>query len=142
MTFLRKLELALITALILTLGYIDHARSQQSVIVPATMASVAITISTATTTRLVTGVSGKSIYITAVDVIAAGTGNIQFISGTGATCGTGATNVSGNYNLTAQVGFTKAAGNGAIWVLPQGDSLCAVTSAGVGMPGSLSYALF
>lgn len=118
------------------------AVAQQSVVVPATMASVPITISTATTTRLVTGVTGKQIYVTAVDIISAGTGNIQFISGTGATCGTGSTNVSGNYNLTAQTGFTKAAGNGVVWVLPSGDSLCVVTSANVGMPGSLSYAIF
>lgn len=133
-------RLALAAAVLLALA--SPIAAQQSVIVPATMASVPITISTATTTRLVTGATGKSIYVTAVDVIAAGTGNIQFISGTGATCGTGSTNVSGNYNLTAQVGFTKAAGNGVVWVLPQGDSLCAVTSAAVGMPGSLSYAIF
>jgi len=116
--------------------------AQQAVVVPATMFSVAITISTATTTKLVDGVSGKQIYVTAVDIISAGTGNIQFISGTGATCGTGTANVTGNYNLTAQVGFTKGTGNGALWVVPAGANLCAVTSAGVGMPGSLSYAIF
>jgi hypothetical protein len=124
------------------LGFSLPALGQQSVVVPATTASVAITITTATTTRLVTGISNKSIYVTAVDVIAAGTGNIQFIAGTGATCGTGTVNITGNYNLTAQVGFTKAGGNGAVWVVPQNLSLCAVTSAGVGMPGSLSYAIF
>lgn len=130
-----------LAAAILVIGVV-MARAQQSVVVPATMASVPITISTATTTRLVVGVTGKSIYVTAVDVVAAGTGNIQFVSGTGATCGTGQTNVSGNYNLIAQSGFSKGTGNGVVWVLPQGDSLCAVTSAAVGMPGSLSYAIF
>jgi len=129
-------------ALLVYFGLACAALAQQSVFVPATMASVPITISTATTTLLVTGVSGKSIYVTAVDVISAGTGNIQFIAGTGATCGTGTVNVTGNYNFVAQVGFTKAAGNGAIWVIPQGFSLCAVTSGAVGMPGSLSYAIF
>lgn len=114
----------------------------QSPIIPTTSASVAITISTATTTRLITGVTGQSIYVTAVDVIAAGTGNIQFIAGTGATCGTGTVNISGNYNLTAQVGLAKGTGVGALWVVPSGSSLCAVTSAAVGMPGSLSYAQF
>lgn len=122
--------------------WLNPAFAQQSVFVPATMASIPITISTATTTLLVTGISGKSIYVTAVDIIAAGTGNIQFVAGTGATCGTGQTNVSGNYNLTAQVGFTKATGNGAVWVVPQGNNLCAITSQAVGMPGSLSYAIF
>lgn len=134
---MRKLALALLALLALA-----PAQAQQSVFVPATTASVAITVSTATTTLLVTGVAGKQIYVTAVDVIAAGTGNIQFIAGTGATCGTGTTNVTGNYNLTAQVGLAKGTGNGALWVVPQGNSLCVITSAAVGMPGSLSYAIF
>jgi hypothetical protein len=132
----------LCAALLIYLGLASAALAQQAVFVPATMASVAITVSTATTTRLVIGVSGKSIYVTAVDFIAAGTGNIQFIAGTGATCGTSTVNISGNYQLTAQVGMTKAAGNGAIWVVPQGSSLCIVTSAAVAIPGSLSYAIF
>ena len=118
------------------------ASAQQSVFVPATTNSIAVTISTATTTRLIVGVSNKSIYVTAVDIIAAGTGNIQFIAGTGATCGTGTVNVTGNYNLTAQVGFTKGTGNGVVWVVPQNLSLCAVTSGAVGMPGSIAYAIF
>lgn len=129
-------------AICLFFSIIGIASAQQSVVVPTTMASVPITITTATTTRLVTGISNKSIYVTAVDVIAAGTGNIQFIAGTGATCGTGTVNITGNYSLIAQVGFTKAAGNGVVWVIPQNLSLCAVTSAAVGMPGSLSYAIF
>lgn len=104
--------------------------------------SIPITISTATTTKLIDGVAGKRIYITAVDVIAAGTGNIQFISGTGATCGTGTVTISGNYNLTAQIGFTKGNGTGVVWALAPGFNLCAVTSAAVGMPGSISYAQF
>lgn len=131
-----------IAALLLFLGLASAALAQQSVFVPATTNSIPITISTATTTLLVTGIAGKSIYVTAIDIIAAGTGNIQFIAGTGATCGTGTVNVTGNYNLTAQTGFTKAAGNGTVWVLAQGLSLCAVTSQAVGMPGSLSYAIF
>lgn len=128
-------------ALLLYLGLASAALAQ-SWIIPGTQLSIPITVSTATTTRLVAGIANKAIYVTAVDIIAAGTGNVQFISGTGATCGTGTTNVTGNYNLTTGVGFTKAAGNGVVWVLPIGDSLCMVTSAAVGMPGSLSYAIF
>ena len=111
-------------------------------VIPLTQASIPITISTATTTLLVTGKASQSIYVTAIDIIAAGTGNIQFVSGTGSTCGTGTANVSGNYNLTAQTGFTKGNGSGVLWVIPVGASLCATTSQAVGMPGSLSYAQF
>lgn len=114
----------------------------QSPIVPTTTASVPITISTATTTQLVALQPLQSIYVTAVDIIAAGTGTIQFVYGTGANCGTGQKNVTGSYSLTAQVGFTKGTGNGVLWVVPPGNALCVVTGNNVGMPGSLSYAQF
>lgn len=130
-------KLLLILALILS----PSLAPAQSVI-PLTQASIPITISTATTTRLVIGVTSKSIYVTAVDIIAGGTGDIQFIAGTGSTCGTSTVNISGDYNLTAQVGFTKGSGVGVLWVIPAGYSLCAVTGQSVGMPGSLSYAQF
>jgi len=109
-------------------------------------ASVPIAISTATTTQLIAAPTGtepgggsQSIFVTAADVIAAGTGNIQFVYGTGSNCGTNQGNVTGNYNLTAQVGLAKGNGLGPIWVIPAGNALCAVTSAAVGMAGSLSY---
>jgi len=131
-------------ALIILLGLASAALAQVagSPISVSTQKSVAITISTATTTKLVTENGTQSIYVTAVDVIASGTGAIQFIAGTGATCGTGTVNITGNYALTAQVGFTKGDGTGVVWVVPPGLALCAVTSAGVGMPGSLAYAQF
>jgi hypothetical protein len=115
-------------------------------VLPLTQASVPITITTAATTQLVAGVVGKGIYVTALSVIAAGTGNIQFIYGSGATCGTGTANLTGNYNLTAQAGLVLGNGGGIVLVVPSsltvGNALCAVTSAGVGMPGSLAYAQF
>ncbi len=113
-----------------------------SPIVPATQKSAAIAISSATTTRLVALNGTQSIYVTAVDVVSDGTGHIQFIAGTGSTCGTGTVNITGNYSLTAQVGFTKGTGVGALWVVPPGLSLCAVTDAAVNMTGSLAYAQF
>jgi hypothetical protein len=134
---MRKLALTL-----LALFACGVAQAQQSVVVPATTNQIPITISTATTTKLVDGVAGKSIYVTAVDIIAGGTGSIQFTAGTGATCGTGTVNVTGNYSLIAQAGLVKGTGNGALWVIPAGFNLCAVSSAAVGMPGSLAYSIF
>lgn len=134
--------LRIIAALFVYLGLASAALAQQSVQVPATMFSGPIAISTATTTLVVTGVTGKRIYVTHIDAVAGGTGNLQFISGTGSTCGTGSANVSGNYNLIAQTGISFGIGNGAIWALPLGASLCAVTSAAVGMSGSISYAIY
>lgn len=100
--------------------------------------SAPIDISTATTTLIVTGVANKTIYVSNANIIAAGTGSIQFKAGTGATCGTGTVNLSGNYSLTTQVGFVLS-GWQAVWTLPPGFNLCATTSANVGMAGSVAF---
>lgn len=104
--------------------------------------SAAINISTATTTQLVALASGKAIYVTAMDVVAGGTGNITFEYGTGTNCGTGTTVLTGAYNLVAQSGLAKGNGAGAVWIVPAGNALCALTSAAVQMSGSVSYAQF
>lgn len=113
-------------------------------VIPLTQASVPITVSTAATVQLVAAPAqtNQAIVVTAVDVIAAGTTNVQFVYGTGTNCGTGQGNVSGNYQLTAQVGFTKGAGNGVLWVLPKNTALCVVNSQAIAIPGSVSYAVF
>lgn len=104
--------------------------------------SVAINISTATTTQLVALSNGKKIYVMAWDVVAGGTGNITLEYGTGSTCGTGTTTLTGAYNLTAQAGIAKGNGLGPVLVIPAGNALCALTSAGVQMSGSLAYTQF
>jgi hypothetical protein len=107
-----------------------------------TPASVAISVSTATTTQLVAISGSTKIYVTSFDVIAGGTGNITFEYGTGSTCGTGTTTLTGAYNLTAQAGIAKGNGLGAILVVPAGNALCVLTSAAVQMSGSVSYQQF
>lgn len=129
-------------ALLVYLGLASAALAQSAVVVPATMTSTAINISTATTTRLATGTSGKSIYVTQWNAVSGGTGNITWVAGTGATCGTGTVNLTGAYNLTAQVGAVVGTGYGAVLVVPQGFSLCATTSAAVQISGSVAYAIF
>lgn len=105
----------------------------------ATPASVAINVSTATTTQLVALSGSTKIYVTSFDVIAGGTGNITFVYGTGSNCGTGTTSLTGAYNLTAQAGIAKGNGVGAVLVVPAGNALCVTTSAAVQMSGSISY---
>lgn len=104
--------------------------------------SVAINISTGTTTTLVALSAGKKIYVTSFDVIAGGTGNITFVYGTGASCGTGTTSLTGAYNLTAQTGIAKGNGLGPVLVIPASNALCAITTASVQMSGGLSYTQF
>jgi hypothetical protein len=105
-------------------------------------ASVPINISTATMTQLVAAVAGKAIYVTAWDVIAAGTGNITLEYGTGSNCGTGTTPLTGAYGLAAQFGIAKGNGLGPVLVVPAGNALCALTSAAAQMSGSVSFTQF
>lgn len=107
-----------------------------------TPSSVAINVSTATTTQLVALSGSTKIYVTSYDVIAAGTGNITFEYGTGTACATGTTALTGAYNLTAQAGIAKGNGIGAVLVVPAGNALCVLTSAGVQMSGSVSFQQF
>jgi len=104
--------------------------------------SAPINISTATTTTLVSLSSGKAIYVTAWDVIAGGTGNITLEYGTGSNCAGGTTVLTGAYPLTAQNGIAKGSGIGPVLFVPASNALCALTSAGVQMSGSVSYAQF
>jgi hypothetical protein len=104
--------------------------------------SVAINVSTATTTQLVAISGSTKVYVTSFDVIAGGTGNITFVYGTGASCGTGTTSLTGAYNLVAQAGIAKGDGSGAILVTPSGQALCVTTSAAVQMSGSVSFQQF
>lgn len=112
--------------------------------VPAVQASnsVAISIAGATTTQLVALSSGKKIYVTAWNVIAAGTGNFTLVYGTGTNCGTGTTALTGAYPLIAQAGITVGDGTGIVLIIPAGRALCAVTSTSVQFSGSVSYAQF
>ncbi len=104
--------------------------------------SIPVNISTAATTQLVAAATGKAIYVTAWDVIAAGTGNITLEYGTGSNCGTGTTALTGAYSLAAQFGIAKGNGLGPVLVVPAGNALCALTSAAVQMSGSVSYTQF
>jgi hypothetical protein len=104
--------------------------------------SLPINLSTATTTQLVAAVSGKAIYVTAWDVIAAGTTNFTFEYGTGTNCVAGTTALTGPYGLVAQFGAAKGSGLGPVLVVPAGNALCAVNSATVQVSGSLAYTQF
>ncbi len=107
---------------------------------PSTQASVAINISTATTTKLITGITSRWVYITSFNVISGGTGNIQLVYGTGSTCGTGQVALTGAYNLTAQAGLVVGSGTAPVLVVPTGNDVCVITSAAVQMSGSIAYA--
>jgi hypothetical protein len=90
----------------------------------------------------VAAVASKAIYVTAWDLIAAGTTNFTFEYGTGSNCANGTTALTGAYSLVAQFGATKGSGLGPVLVVPTGNALCAVSSAPVQVSGSLAYTQF
>lgn len=105
-------------------------------------ATVAINVSSATTTQIV-GLSGSTkIYVTGLTVIAGGTGNITLVYGTGTNCGTGTTSLSGAMPLVANSGLSIGGGLGAVLMVPAGQALCVTTSAAVQYSGFVTYAQF
>ena len=109
----------------------------------------AINISTATTTLIVTGVSGRQVRISAQHMIAAGADNVAWIEGTGATCGTGTAGMAGGttaasgYNFAANGGIAEGSGVGTVLqTVTTGDSVCLVTSAAVQLSGGIEYTIY
>ena len=106
-------------------------------------------ISTATTTLIVTGVSGRHVRITGLNLVTAAANNVALISGTGATCGTGTTGMTGGttaasgYNFAANGGIAQGSGLGEInRTNATGDSVCIITSAATQLSGRLSSAIY
>lgn len=106
--------------------------------------SVPISITTAST-QLVSPSGSTQIYVTAWDVLANTTGNFSLVYGTTtkAPCDTGTVAITGNYTFAAQSGISRDGGAQPLYVIPSGNSLCAVTSgAAISFAGSLSYTQF
>jgi len=108
-----------------------------------------VTVSTATTTLLVTGVSGRHVRICSLSLVTAAANNVALLSGTGATCGTGTTGMSGGttaatgWNFAANGGLTQGSGIGEVnRTNATGDSVCIVTSAATQLSGRISYTIY
>jgi hypothetical protein len=129
-----------LAALAILLASVSAALAQQSVIVPATMFSIAVSGPVGTTV-LVNGIAGKSIYITNMGLVPADTSTWQFIAGTGGACAGGT--ISLTAIMTSGIGktYTFGSGNGAVLVVPPGLNLCLFVGAAA-VPGSIAYAQF
>lgn len=134
---MRKLS----AALLFYLGLASAALAQQSVYVPATTNQISVAGTVATSTKIITGISGKQIYVTALLLIPVATSVVTLTYGTGTNCGTGTTSLTGAMIFAAGQTINHGVGNGAILVLPQGVDLC-ITIATAAAPGSLAYSIF
>jgi hypothetical protein len=108
-----------------------------------------VNVVTATTTLLITGVSGRHVRICSFSLLTVLANNVALISGTGATCGTGTTGMTGGttaatgFNFAAGAGIAQGSGLGAInQTNATGDSVCAITSAATQLSGRIAYAIY
>lgn len=131
----------LILALVLLLGFSGVVPAQQSVVIPATTNQIAIAGTVATITKIITGVSGKSIYVTALQLTPVATAVVTFSYGTGTNCGTGTGTLSGALTFAAGQTVNLGTGNGAVMVVPQSNDLC-ITVGTAASPGILAYSIF
>ncbi len=131
----------LIAALLLFLGLASAALAQQSVNIPAPTNQISIAGTVATATKIVSGIAGRSIYVTAILQVPVATSVVTYTTGTGTNCGTGTANVTGALTFAAGQVLSLGDGYGAVLVLPQGNDLC-ITIATAAAPGSLAYAQF
>jgi hypothetical protein len=106
--------------------------------------SVAINITSAgtTTTQLVAPSGSTKIYVRTWDVLANSAGVFTLEYGTTSMnpCDTGTTALTGAYSFAAQSGMSRSGGSQPLFIIPQGNALCAVSSgASASFAGSLSY---
>jgi hypothetical protein len=119
---------------------------------PVCLTSEPIDITTATTTLEITGVSGRHVYICAINLVTAAANNVTIIAGTGATCGTstaalvGGTTAAEGWNFAANGGLAMGSGLGSVLSTngagATGDSVCIVTSAATQLAGTISYTIY
>jgi hypothetical protein len=105
----------------------------------AAKASVAVSITTATTTQLVALSTGKKVYVCGFAATFGASSTLALEYGTGTACATGTTALTGVF--TPATGGTVVTGNGSATVTggPAGNALCALTTGTGGIFGLLTY---
>lgn len=131
----------LLLALLLSLAAVAQAAAQSAVVVPATMATASIVGTVATSTKIISGIAGKTTYITALNLVPVATSAVTLTAGTGTNCGTGSVNLTGTMTFAAGQALHLGNGYGAVLVPPQGDDVCITIGTAVA-PGSIGYAQF
>lgn len=145
------LPLLLGVALVIAIAYSSQISTQAQITPPFNCdQSVAVNISTATTTRLVTNDatsdSPTKIRVCSLNLTVIGTATANtliFSYGTGATCGTGNVILSGPFTSDAVAGVMKLLNlTFPFKPVPIGNSLCAATTQAGVIAGTLVYSLF
>lgn len=130
----------LCTALFLTLGLLSAVQAQTNII-PSTQQQISVTGTVAASTKIISGIAGLRIYVTAIALVPVATSVVTLTYGTGTNCGTGTTAISGVMTFAAGQVLTLGDGYGAVYVIPTGNDVC-ITIATQPAPGSIAYGQF
>ncbi|MGH8863094.1 MAG: hypothetical protein ACREVZ_00355 [Burkholderiales bacterium] len=97
-----------------------------------TKSSLAIVAGAAATTKIITEIANQTIYVCGYQVSQIATaGTLQWITGTGATCGTGTVNKTGAMGVTASQPIAYS-GTGTAFRGGVGDAVCLTTTGAAG----------
>jgi hypothetical protein len=103
--------------------------------------SVAVTAAAAGTTQIIAAQTLNSIYVCGYQLSQIATaGTLQWVYGTGSSCGTGTTNLTGAMGVTASQPFSYSVGVGYVMKVPTANALCLTTTgAGGTAAGIVTY---
>jgi hypothetical protein len=88
-----------------------------------------LNMTTATTTKIVTGVAGLRTYFTEVRFHSTATTTAKLVTGTGANCATGTADLTETLELIAADGEVMGVGVGPVVIAAAGLDVCVVNSA-------------
>jgi hypothetical protein len=99
-----------------------------------------ISISSATTTVVVTGIAGLRTFITHDTWASNGAGTVKWVYGHGTNCGTGTTAITGAIDVVAQFAVSEGIGLGPVHKpTPVGEDTCIVTTGSATAKGDLAF---
>jgi len=103
-------------------------------------ASAFLNMTTATTTKIVTGSASKKVYVTSFRLHAGGTTTAKFVEGTGTNCGTGTADLSETFDFAASDGSNQGNGLGPVLVAATaGDDICVLNGSAANLRVGVAY---
>lgn len=114
-----------------------------------TVCDLSVNVSTTASAQLVTGVSGRKVFICGINLVTALANNVALVEGTGTMCATGIAGVAGGttaatgWNLAANSGLAQGSGLGVIMQTAAATAnLCVLVSTATQLSGSIRYTIY
>ena len=138
---MKRCALVLLAASLL-FGSPADSFAQWSGLAGACQYSVAISTAGMGRTLLIAGATGTRIRVCGFSVVVSGAVTVEFDSGTGAACVVAPVALTGAMSFIANSGLVSNSGQGPLWILPAGSSLCVNLGGGQQTSGWVTYDQF